>query len=117
VRSQPFTRTATITLNASGNGTAQVGPTLPGEVWSPVSVSISALGSIPTAGIPTVFLYAGNGVSAGTFLDSTYNVTGASSSMITGQTLYPGQQVSAVWSDGPASQQATIVVQGTRQVP
>jgi hypothetical protein len=113
----PFTKTATVTLNGSGNGTASVGPSSAGESWSPASVAISCTGSIPTSGTPTVFLYAGTNATALTVVDSTYNVTGASSSMISGQTLWPGQQVFAVWSDGPANGVATIVVTGTRKVP
>jgi hypothetical protein len=116
-RTLTFTRTASVTLDSNGNGTVSLGPSVPGEVWLPDSCSISATGSIPVTGTPVLFLYAGEGVSAGSFVDSTYNVTGASSSMISGKTLYPGQQVFAVWSGGPPGQVATLVVKGTRKVP
>lgn len=108
---------ASVVLDGDGNGTAEVGPAVPGEIWSPGSVSISCGGAIPVSGTPEVNIYAGNGISRGSFIDATYNVTGASSSMIAGKTLYPGQEVWAVWTDGPPGQTATIAVNGTRQVP
>lgn len=64
-----------------------------------------------------MFIYAGNGISSAYFVDSTYNVTSAGSSLIAGQTIHPGQQVFAVWSAGPPNQTATLVVSGTRRVP
>jgi hypothetical protein len=116
-RTLNFTASAQVTLDASGNGTAETGPSVPGEIWFPVSVSITCGGAIPDTGTPTLFIYAGNGISPATFIDSTYNVTGASSSMIAGKTLYPGQQVFAVWNGGPPGQLATLAVKGERQVP
>jgi hypothetical protein len=115
-RTVSLAQSASVTLDGSGNGTAELGPSLPGEVWSPGSTSISCEGSIPTSGSPSVFIYAGNGISAATFIDSTYNVTGASSSMISGKQLYAGQLVYAVWTDGPPGETATLAVNGTRQV-
>lgn len=116
-RTLSLTATASAVLDGNGNGTVEVGPAVPGEVWSPASTSVTCTGSIPATGSPTVFIYAGNGISAATFVDSTYNVTSAASSLISGQKLYPGQQVFAVWSAGPPNQTATLVVSGTRQVP
>lgn len=116
-RTRNLTATATVTLDGSGNGTVQAGPAVPGEVWFPASVSISCTGAIPATGSPLVSIYAGNGISPGSFVDSTFNVTGAASSLISGQQLHPGQQVFAVWAAGPPGQVATVVIKGTRQVP
>ena len=116
-RTVSLAQSASVVLDSNGNGTAEVGPAAPGEVWHPGSTSITCGGQIPTTGTPTLFIYAGNGISNGTFIDSTYNVTGASSSMISGKLLYPGQQVFAVWSSGPPGQTATLAVNGTRSVP
>jgi len=116
-RTAALSKSASVVLDANGNGTAELGPAAPGETWLPASCSITCGGSIPTTGTPTLYLYAGNGISSGTFIDSTYNVTGASSSMIAGKSLYPGQQVFAVWTDGPAGQTATLAVNGSRTVP
>lgn len=116
-RTLSLTASASVLLDGNGNGIAQVGPSAPGEVWSPASTSISCGGAIPTSGAPVVSIYAGNGISQGTFVDATYNVTGAASSLISGQQLYAGQEVFAVWSDGPPNQLATLAVAGSRRVP
>ena len=116
-RTVSLAASASVVLDSDGNGTAEVGPTLPGEVWSPGSTSITCGGAIPTTGTPTLFIYAGNGISTGTFIDSTFNVTGAGSSLIAGKQLYPGQLVFAVWSGGPPDETATLAVNGTRSVP
>jgi hypothetical protein len=116
-RTADLSASSTVVLDGSGNGTAEVGPSAPGEVWLPESTGITCTGAIPTTGTPTLFIYAGNGISPATFIDSTYNVTSAASSLISGKKLYPGQQVFAVWSGGPPGQTATLAVKGTRQVP
>lgn len=107
---------ASVTLNGSGNGTVQLGPTFPGEAWYPVSVAIGCTGTQPTT-LSSVYLYAGNGVSALSQVDTTYDVLGASSSMVSGHRLYPGQVISAVWSNGPPAGTASLTVYGTREVP
>lgn len=116
-RTVSLAASASVVLDSGGSGTAEVGPTVPGEVWNPGSTSITCTGPLPTTGAPTLYLYAGNGISNSTFIDSTFNVTGASSSMIAGKALYPGQQVYAVWSNAEPGQTATLAVNGTRQVP
>lgn len=114
-RTQPFTRTVTITLDGSGNGTAALGPSIANEIWSPASCYIAASGGVPTGSTPatcTIFGPQGNQV------DATYQVTGAASSMIAGQLIQPGQQVSAVFANcNPAPATATLTVSGTRTVP
>lgn len=118
MRTLNLTAIAPITLNASGNGTAQIGPNNTNEVWLPTSVSISCTGSlVGITGISTCFIYAGAYAGPGTFVDSTYNVLGAASSLIQGQSIYPGQYVYAVWTNAPDGARATMVVSGTRTVP
>lgn len=116
-RQLSLTASATVTLDGSGNGIASVGPSAPGEVWAPDTTSIQCTGAIPTTGTPTLFIYAGNGIFPATFIDSTYNVTGAGSGLIDGKQLYAGQEVFAVWSGGPPGGTATLTVKGTRKVP
>jgi len=114
-RTQPLTRTVTITLDGNGDGTASTGPTLANETWAPQSVYIEASGGIPTGSTPatcTIFGPLGNQV------DATYQVTGASSSMIAGQVIQPGQQITAVFANcNPSPATATLTVTGTRTVP
>lgn len=116
MRTLTLAASASVTLDGSGNGTAEVGPSLPGEVWSPQSVNISMTGDAPT-GVATCFIYAGNGTSQADFTDSTYSVLGAASSVISGKTLYPGQVVTAVWAGGNPGATATLAVNGSRTVP
>jgi hypothetical protein len=117
-RTLSLTRNLSVTLNGSGNGVIQLGPSSPGEVWLPASTSISCTGSLTgITGISTCFIYAGSYAGQATFVDSTYNVLGAASSLIAGQSLYPGQYVFAVFTNGPPNQTASLVVSGTRQVP
>src|SRR6185437_12235228 len=88
-------------LDGSGNGTIEIGPLTPGHTWLPQSTSISMSGNIPTgtgANAPQVSVYAGNGVSPSNLIDSSYNVNANSSSMISGQSLYVGNQIWAVWA-------------------
>jgi hypothetical protein len=111
MRTLGLTAIGTVTLNSSGNGTAQVGPSHTNEVWNPTSVSISSAGTPAAGSGTTCFLYAGVVVSQWGFVDSTYNTAGAASSLISGQTLYPGQYVFAVFTNAGAGATATMVVQ------
>lgn len=116
MRTLTLTRSASITLDGSGNGTAQIGPAVPGEVWHPVAVNISSSGNAPTT-VATCFIYAGGAVSQGAFIDSTYNVLGAASGVIEGKVVYPGQYIFAVFSACNVGATATLAVNGTRTVP
>jgi hypothetical protein len=119
----------TVTLASSVSGTIansaltiSTGPKFQGEIWFPESVSISCTGSQPTPAAPniaTCSIYVGIAAGGSTFLDGTYQVLGASSSMISGQTIYPGWLVIAVWGNmtGSNGQIATLTVNGTRQIP
>ena len=117
MRQFALTVSASVTLDGTGAGTVALGPTFPRERWLPESTSITCTGTIPTTGTPSVFIYAGYGVAPGNVIDSTYNVTGAASSLISGRTLISGEKVFAVWSGGPPNQVATLAVNGQRQVP
>lgn len=117
MRTLGLNRPLTITLNASGNGTAQLGPASPGEVWRPTSVQISSGGTVTVATLATCFIYAGALADASHLVDTTYNVFGAASGIISGRVIYPGQFVFAVWKGAAALASATLVVSGTRTVP
>ena len=113
-RTVALSKSASVTLNGSGGGTANLGPSAPGEVWFPSSVSVSATSNTNEA---IAKVYIGGQVSAGTFQDgTTWGSTGDSTSNVSGP-VYPGQQVFAVWSGGDSGATATVVVTGSRQVP
>ena len=102
-----------LVLDGNANGTAEIGPALPGEVRYPTAVSMSCTGSqhrqagrgIPVRGVTGP---------ARTQVDHTDDTLGASSSVISGQKLYAGQAAAAVSSDGPAHQTAALTVDGGR---
>jgi hypothetical protein len=113
----PLTIVVPITLNASGNGTAQAGPPF-NHIWSPVSCSIQAAGGIPTGANPaTCTLLVGNSVSSSVFVDETYQVTGAASSVISGQLVNFGQYIFAVFANCNPSVPATLTIYGTTSIP
>lgn len=120
--SRSLTLTASVigSTNGSGNGTLQVGPGSPGQIWYPTSVSFFQSGNFPTvsgSNTPIVSIYTGGASNPSNLVDATYQVLGASSSMITGQVIYPGQYIFAVWLFGNASATITLNVYGTKQVP
>jgi hypothetical protein len=119
-RTLNLSTSVTGTLNGSGNGTLQIGPSSPGNVWYPTSVSIYMTGSFPTvsgSNTPIVSVYCGAAATPNNLIDATYQVLGASSSMITGQVLYPGQYIFAVWQFGNSDAAVTLNVYGSKQVP
>jgi hypothetical protein len=108
------------TVNASGGATVSTGPQHVNEIWFPTSVSISCSGTIPTPSAPTIAtcqIYAGFVVAQNTFVDGTYQVLGASSSIINGTSVYPGSSVFAVWTACNTGQTVTMNITGTRQMP
>lgn len=118
MRTLNLTRTATSTTDANGNGTVSIGPGSPGEVWLPTGVNTSMAGNVPTGSTPaTVTLYAGNGISPAYQIDNSYQVLGASSSMIAGKQIFEGQTVSAVFANGNPNSTIQLNVFGTRTLP
>lgn len=116
-RTLTLTQAASVTLDGSGAGTAQLGPSSPGEVWRPSQVSVSC-SQIVTTGTCQASIYAGAAVGRSTFVDGTFSGdTGETTDAVGGRTLHPGQSVFAVWSGGVPGATATVVVAGKRTVP
>lgn len=107
---------ATVTLDGSGNGTARIGPDAHGVAWFPEVVSIRMTGAIPT-GLATCFVYAGDSATDDNFVDSTYDVTSASTGNIAGQELHLGQYIFAKWTGGNAGAVATVSTSGRKDIP
>ena len=78
----------------------------------PSSMSIEQAGGFPSGGNFLCQVYMN-----GTLIDATYQVTGAASNAVTGQTLYTGQSLQAVFSNCNPGVTASFNVYGTRQVP
>ena len=112
-----LTRTASVTLDGTGAGSAQLGPSSPGEVWRPAQVSVSCSAVVQT-GTCEASIYAGAGIGQGAFVDGTFSGdTGDTTDAIAGELLRPGQYVFAVWTGGVPGALATVRVSGSREVP
>lgn len=111
----PLSEFGTVTLDGAGNGTARVGPDAHGVVWLPEVVRIRMTGANPS-GLATCFVYAGNSATDDNFVDSTYDVTSASSGNIQGEQLRLGQFVFAKWSGGNPGAVATVSLSGSKDI-
>jgi hypothetical protein len=118
-RTLSLNASTTGTTDGSGNGTLSVGPAAPGTIWYPVTTTIYMSGTYPSvtgSNTPICSIYVG-GTASWNLVDATYTVLGAASSVITGQVLYPGQNIYAVWQYGNEDATITLNISGTRKVP
>jgi hypothetical protein len=102
-----------ITLDASGNGTAKIGPTSHGEAWNPVTTSVKCSTSVQEAACK---IYAGDSPIDRNFVDATLSgSTGDRTGSISGPIRMPNS-IFAVWSGGDVGATATIRVVGTKDI-
>lgn len=102
---------ASVILDASGNGTAAIGPTVQ-EMWSGLSVYVSAATNVVEA---QATLYIGSGISPGTAVAQT--ATGSSGDTWSGQSniqVYLGQRLTVRWQGGDPGALATMSVNGSK---
>jgi hypothetical protein len=111
----PLNEFASVILDASGNGTASIGPRAPGEVWYPETVSNRV--STPVTNSPNLETYAGNAATPDNFVDGSYTGELNGTDQIKGQVLRLGQKVFSVWTAGDPGNQATLTVTGTKDIP
>lgn len=106
---------ATITLDAFGNGTAKVGPRSAREIWSPDNVHVSA--NANAVNESQCKIYVGDLPIQSNYRDGTVSgSTGDSSDRVNASVVKCGQYVYAVWANGDANVTATLNVTGTRLV-
>lgn len=104
---------ASVVLDESGNGTAAIGPGLPGTSWQPETIAVSVSTAISEAQC-SVFL--GIAPIAASLLGATQ--TGSSGdSTDCSATVWPGQSLIAVWAGGDPGATATMSIFGSKQVP
>lgn len=116
MRTLTLSATASVTLSG-GAGTAQVGPTFPGESWLPVTASVGAQETTITDEAQCK-VYVGPSATQPYYVDGTLSgSTGDSTTNVTGKVVYPGSYIWAVWSGGDNGAQVTLNVAGTRVVP
>jgi hypothetical protein len=109
--SQPLNTSGSVTLNAAGAGTVQLGPQA-AETWQLASAGVFVSGTFPP--FPVALIYAGSAVSAGNFVDGTYTGNNNNTGKVAGAVIFPGQAVFAVWTGGTAGAIATLSIYGTR---
>jgi hypothetical protein len=111
-QTQPLNTSGSVTLNASGAGTVQLGPQA-AETWQLASAGIT----VPSASLsspPACSIYAGSSPTPGYFVDGTYTGMLNNTGKVNGIMIFPGQAVYAVFSGGTAGNIATLSVFGTR---
>jgi hypothetical protein len=100
-------------LDAAGNGQASCGPALPGTSWQPSTIAVSVTTAVSEA---QCSIYLGIGPIPGSLVGATQ--TGSSGdSTDCSATVWPGQELIAVWAGGDPGATATMSVFGTKTVP
>lgn len=108
---QPLNKAVTIVLDASGSGTAKLGPTFGPATWHVLSTQVRT--SQPGKGlIPQCALYRGTQDSNG-YIDTSYD--GSADSCDIPYDLIQGSQAIAVWTGGNPGDVATLAVVGTTE--
>jgi len=111
-RTLPLDVTVQVTLDGSGGGQTQTGPTGQGEIWNNLTVHVNCSTNVNEA---QCLVYVGSGPPQGFADGTTWGSTGDSSDTLPSQ-VSVGQFVSAVWSGGDAGTTGFLRVTGTRLV-
>jgi hypothetical protein len=112
--SMPLSLSASVALDASGDGSVSLGPVSVGEVWYPSTVACSVATNISEA---LGYLYIGVTMSAGVLVGSTVTASTGDSDNLDGMPVYVGSFIWFQWLGGDVAELATLSVFGTRQVP
>lgn len=113
---QPFPGGAqyqSVTLDGSGNGTANLGPVRVREHWQIQGVGVKASSNVNEA---SCSIYIGTSVSEATFVGNTLTGSSGDTCGCAGMDIQPGQQVFAVWEGGDAGATATMTIFGTYSI-
>ena len=111
-------QSAVVTLNASGNGTAQLGPINAREHWYPQAVAVKT-NQAPSSIVKEAQckVYLGPDASDPYFRGGTLSgSTGDSTGDVTGSVLDAGEYVWAVWTGGDAGAQGRVAVSGEKEI-
>lgn len=100
-------------LDGSGDGEVAIGPALPGTSWSPQVASVSAAEATVTNEAQCKIFGP-----TGQYIDGTLSgSTGDSTANVAGQTAFPGQTFSAVWTGGDPGATVTLTLAGQKTAP
>jgi hypothetical protein len=108
-------QSAFVTLDGSGNGTAQMGPLTAREEWHPGNVHVSANQNPTLEAECRIFM--GDVPIAMNYRDGTFSgSSGDSTDSLSSDVVKCGQKIIAVWTGGDAGVVATVTVTGTKEV-
>lgn len=109
----PLNVSASVVLNASGNGTVTLGPTRPGVSWTPAIVAVTV--NPTSATVTSVFMLYNGSAQPGNFIAGSY--TGdINSSGLALPPMFAGQIITGVWSGGNPGATATMTLTGTQSI-
>lgn len=117
MRTVPLNESVPVTLDLSGNGTAQIGPGEPAAVWHPTVVHVDVNTNVSEA---SATIYAGPAPVQSYFVDSTQTASsGDSSDRITGKVISRTQlpYIWAVFTGGDPGATAVLNITGTKDIP
>lgn len=106
---QPLNLAASVKLDASGNGTAQLSPGI-GQVWNLTAAAVSTSTAVL---FPTCSIYVGATISPSTFVDATYTGNQDSTDRVNLYPLMFAETIFAVWAGGDPGAIATLSILGT----
>jgi len=110
----PLSVSVRVTLDGSGNGQVQIGPTLAGTSWIP-PLSVGVLVAPVSTSVVSQFQLFNGAPQATNFIGGTY--TGDNNSAVVGIPLELGMVLTGVWSGGNPGATATMTVSGMQQIP
>ena len=112
----PLNETGQVTLDGSGNGTLRVSPDSSHEHWLPTLVSVKCSTAAAEASCK---IYAGPAATDDSYVDGTLSgSTGDSTDRVSGYEIARTRTpyLWAVWAGGDPGAQATMVVNGTKEI-
>lgn len=105
--------TATVVLDASGNGIAGIGPIGARETWHVDQASVNASTNVKEAGCDIIV---GDAPTHGFYRDHTISGSTGDSSTNMNIDVGVGWKVWAIWKGGDVGATATLIVSGTKDV-
>ena|SRR5438876_11198580 len=108
---QPLDTNGSVVLDASGNGRVLLGPNV-GQMWLPQEVIVQ---TTTTNKLATCVISIGHATQPLKYIDDTASGYGDVSSKISGQQIYPGFYIWAVWSKGSPGDYASLTVHGVER--
>jgi hypothetical protein len=107
-RRVPLNVQTAVILDASGNGTAQIGPRI-GQRWNVTNAAVLIANAVK---VPQASWYVGGAPIPGNFVDGTFTGNLDATGRIANFSINSGQYVFAVWTGGDVGATATLSLLG-----